>query len=250
KSTSNQFRPVFATKESIQAGRRCKDFTKSRQHEHQLPARVSGPRPRPPVAKKPIAKKGRNGKKKTSKVSDKKRTLRPAVQQDHRLRTQFQTKTLTIGSATARLEQMGLDRETQAEPLQRQLQDVVFLLNDIQLRAYWASAIYITHLLDNTSREAAQRKALLDPVVDDQGFMYNLGRILYHGGASGGGSATGATGTRFAAASAKEAYDLFSAKTGLRPLKEHVPDLPITMMSDMCMVPVQAALRSHYRNCE
>ncbi|KAF9980470.1 hypothetical protein BGZ75_008409, partial [Mortierella antarctica] len=52
-----------------------------------------------------------------------------------------------------------------------------------------------------------------------------------------------------AAALAQEAYNLFSEMTNLPPLKETVPDIAITKMTDMAMVPVQALLRSHYRNC-
>ncbi|KAG9326836.1 hypothetical protein KVV02_005498 [Mortierella alpina] len=144
---------------------------------------------------------------------------------------------------------MGLDRQ-KAEILRRQLQAAVFLLNDIQPRAYYATAIYITHLLGNTPPNSPTRTALLNQVIDDAGFMNNLGRMLYHGGASGkGGYAAMATSTGPVADSAKEAYSLFSEMTKLPPLKQDVPDLPITAMSDMAMVSVQAALRSHYRNC-
>ncbi|KAF9942952.1 hypothetical protein BGZ70_006057, partial [Mortierella alpina] len=52
-----------------------------------------------------------------------------------------------------------------------------------------------------------------------------------------------------AVASAQEAYNLFSELTNLPPLKDSVPDIPITKTTDMAMVPVQASLRSHYRNC-
>ncbi|KAF9971361.1 hypothetical protein BGZ75_001881, partial [Mortierella antarctica] len=227
KSHPNQFRPVFRSKKSILAGRKYSDVTKSKLHDHQLPPRIPGRRPRPPAAKKPIVKKARKGKKKT-KPSEKKRQLRPAVVDDHQLRSRFQTKALTIGSVTGRIVNMGLDRQ-KAEILRRQLQAAVFLLNDIQLRAYYATAIYTTHLLDNTLPNSPTRMALLNQIIDDAGFMYNLGRMLYHGGASGkGGYAAKATSTRPAAESAKEAYSLFSEMTKLPPLKQDVPDLPIT----------------------
>ncbi|KAF9572635.1 hypothetical protein EC968_009627 [Mortierella alpina] len=249
RSTPNPFRPVFKNKKSILAGRKCKDVITCKQHEHQLPPRIPGPRPRPPATKKPIVKKARKGKKKT-KPSEKKRQLRSAVVDDHQLRSKFQTKTITIGSVTGRMVDMGLDRH-QAETLRTQLQAAVFLLNDIQLRAYYATAIYITHLLDSTQSNSLERMALLNQTIDDAGFMYNLGRMLYHGGASGKGryTALSTSNARSAAASAQVAYDLFSDMTSLRPLKDDVPDLPITAMSDMAMISVQAALRSHYRNC-
>ncbi|KAF9276140.1 hypothetical protein BGZ68_010242 [Mortierella alpina] len=248
-STPNQFRPVFKNKKSILAGRKCKDVTTCKQHEHQLPPRVPGPRPRPPATKKPIVKKARNAKRKTAKVSDNKRNLRPAVRHDHVLRNQFKTKTLTVGSVAGCMVQMGFDRGTKAEPLRKQLQTVVYLLNDIQLRAYWAAAIYMTHLLDDHSLDPPQRKALLDQIIDDQGFMNSLARLLYHGEASGKGYASQSSSTRPAAASAQEAYERFSDMTNLPPLKETVPDIPITKMTEMAMVPVQSSLRSHYRNC-
>ncbi|KAF9271605.1 hypothetical protein BGZ68_003309, partial [Mortierella alpina] len=61
-----------------------------------------------------------------------------AVVDDHQLRSMFQAKALTIGSVTGRMVDMGLDRH-QAETLRTQLQVAVFLLNDIQLRAYYAT---------------------------------------------------------------------------------------------------------------
>ncbi|KAG9320101.1 hypothetical protein KVV02_008322 [Mortierella alpina] len=248
KSHPNQFRPVIQSNKSILAVRKYSDATKSKLHDHQLPLRIPGPRPRPPAAKRPIVRKARKGKKKT-KPSEKKRQLRSAVVDDHQLRSRFQTKALTIGSVTGRIVDMGLDRQ-KAEILRRQLQAAVFLLNDIQLRAYYATAIYITHLLENTPPNSPTRIALLNQIIDDAGFMYNLGRMLYHGGASGkGGYAAKATSTRPVADSAKKAYSLFSEMTKLPPLKQDVPDIPFTAMSDMAMVSVQAALRSHYRNC-
>jgi hypothetical protein len=79
--------------------------------------------------------------------------------------------------------------------------------------------------------------------------MNSLARFLYHGGVSGKGYAAQSSSTRPAAASAQEAYNLFSEMTNLPPLIETVPDIPITKMTEMVMVPVQASLRSHYRNC-
>ncbi|KAG9319432.1 hypothetical protein KVV02_001186, partial [Mortierella alpina] len=116
------FRPVFRSKKSILVGRNYSDVTKSKLHDHQLPPRIPGHRPRPPAAKKSIVKKARKGKK--TKPPEKTRQLRSAVVHDHQLRSRFQTKALTIGSVTGRIVDMGLDRQ-KAEILLRQLQAAV-----------------------------------------------------------------------------------------------------------------------------
>ena len=76
---------------------------------------------------------------------------------------------------------MGLDR-CKAATLDTQLQAAVFLLNDLQLRAYYATAVfYITHLVDNTQRNSTKTISLLNQIIDDTKFMNSLGKMLYHG---------------------------------------------------------------------
>ncbi|ORY98372.1 hypothetical protein BCR41DRAFT_426554 [Lobosporangium transversale] len=94
---------------------------------------------------------------------------------------------------------------------------------------------------------------LLDEVLDSRDFIYGLA-ALYHGVMSplsrysrevkkkGEGNV--------AKPSQLKAYEYFYAKTGLGPLNQIYPDLVIGKSSRMVMVPVQAALRSHYRNAQ
>ncbi|ORZ04697.1 hypothetical protein BCR41DRAFT_425812 [Lobosporangium transversale] len=128
------------------------------------------------------------------------------------------------------------------------------MLNEARIRAFWACALWIDNLLTTGPSNPADLPQLLDEVLDSRDFIYGLAALLYHGVMSplsrysrevkkkGEGNV--------AKPSQLKAYEYFYAKTGLGPLNQIYPDLVISKSSRMVMVPVQAALRSHYRNAQ
>jgi hypothetical protein len=157
-----------------------------------------------------------------------------------------------------------------ARLMQAQLKVGVELANHLQLRAYFACAIFITHLLNeeppgppshssssssSAVSEKGTKKTLLDRVIDNQTFMFALGRLLFYGEPMKQKASTSQSPDAKVPSpseSAYKAYRLFQEMTGLQPLKTNssMGGIAVSRLSEMAKVPVQSALRSHYRNCD
>jgi hypothetical protein len=217
-----------------------------------------------PVKKVEKKKRKKNGKRKQGGGTGPPRQLNPATVIDHKLRKEHPVKTLTIGSAAANMKRCGLT-DHEAKLMQEQLKIGTDLANQLQLRAYYACAVMITHLLDKHSQASSstaaetdlpgQMRTIFNHILDSQTFMFALGRLLFHGKFKAQKDSTwnlGDPGNPTPQESAQMAYTLFQEKTGLRPLKDNptMSQIAILRLSEMAMVSVQAAIRSHYRNCD
>ncbi|KAF8947049.1 hypothetical protein BGZ46_005657, partial [Entomortierella lignicola] len=124
------------------------------------------------------------------------------------------------------------------------------MLNELRIRAFWACALWIEHLLTTKPSGFQER---LEDILDSKDFIHGLATLLY----------SGTIGTRSKYYSDEKnvkgsgvkpdqliAYEHFLSKTGLPPLKEIYPGLTVGKPTQMLMISVQAALRSHYRNAE
>ncbi|KAF9973855.1 hypothetical protein BGZ65_009032, partial [Modicella reniformis] len=196
-STKNQFRPIFQNKKSILAGTWYADVTQAKPRQCDPPRPPSHPTSITPKkkAKKKKKKKKCNGKKKQGGASRTVRNIPSATGIDREFRRKHPVKTLTVGSAAAGMKRQGVDQDA-ARAMQRQLGVGVNLANQLQLRAYYACAIFITHVLSpppssapshpsmdvddaEDTEERQRRKTLLDHVIESQAFIFALGRYLY-----------------------------------------------------------------------
>lgn len=177
--------------------------------------------------------------------------LRESTIVDHGLRKDHPVKSLTIGSASACLKKQGVAPDD-ASIMQKQLRLGVDLTNQLQQRAYFACALLIRHLLQDPSSPSS----LLDRVIDNQTFIFGLARLLYFGEskqkapAKQSASEGDQQGSKppSAAETSQLAYKLFYDTTQLPPLESVMKGIAIARLGEMAMVPVQASLRSHYRN--
>ncbi|KAK3815058.1 MAG: hypothetical protein J3Q66DRAFT_402029 [Benniella sp.] len=282
-STRNQFRPIFETKESIFSGKTYEDITTAQPRVFPAKKRPPGLTPVPLRTMDPPSpkKKNRNGQRRQT-TGGAKRTLNPSTVEDRELRKRHPIRTLSIGCLNANLKRQGMGEED-ARRLWKQLERGVDLSNLLQMYAYFACAVFITHVLQedaptsststsststsSTPASNSHKTAQLDYVLDSQTFMCALGRLLYFGcpkrkNASPVPKVQDETDKETKkdlppkpptpAESAQKAYDLFHSMSNLPPL-ETLPGMKgfaISHITEMAMVPVQAAIRSHYRNCD
>ncbi len=139
-STPNQFRPTFATKSRSWG---VVNVMKSPHPSSMSTTSRPDLRTSPPATGSSYSRCQVVSERKKNKPTKNKRQLRAAVAHGHQLRTKFQTKAFTTGFMTRQMVGMGLDQYN-AEKMRRHLQAVVFLLNDIQLKANYPTTIYIT----------------------------------------------------------------------------------------------------------
>ncbi|KAI8349515.1 hypothetical protein B0O80DRAFT_501243 [Mortierella sp. GBAus27b] len=267
-STMNQYRPVFSSESAILSGKRYSDITQAKP-KHCDPPKIRAKNDNSPITKekkKKKKKKKQEGKRKQGGGTGPPRKLNPSTVFDHELRKTHPVKSLTIGSAAANMKRKGLT-ENEAKAMQDQLKVGTDLANQLQLRAYYACAITITHLLDEESLApllssttpgtdiSETRRTIFNHMLDSQTFMFALGRLLFLGEPRSKKESNWKLGDPrcpLPSESAQMVYNLFQENTGLLPLKTNpeMSQIAIGKLSEMSMIPVQAAIRSHYRNCD
>ncbi|KAF9284158.1 hypothetical protein BGZ68_004853 [Mortierella alpina] len=272
-SVRNQFRPIFASEDSILAVKQYKDIN-STTRDQELPRLAPAQQTRPASAKKkPKKKRKREGRAKTKPKTGAKRTVKDATRSDRDLRRKYPTKTLCIGSVAGclRKQQLGDDVEMMHQQLRAAVDTTAAPLSSATSSS---SSVTSTTSLDSVSlateglfpsapapsdapvaswvpSSSAERRRLLDEIIDSPGFIY--------AGAIKETQESEFSTPQKPTEAVDLAYFLFRRTTKMPPLytfkSRTAPDastqaMGFKDMSAMSMVSVQASLRSHFRNAE
>ncbi|KAF9991758.1 hypothetical protein BGZ80_008928, partial [Entomortierella chlamydospora] len=135
--------------------------------------------------------------------------------------------------------------------IQSHFQTCVRILNELQQRTFWACALWIDKILRDIQQQQQQQQ--LDAVVDSTDFIYRLASLLYADdlGNQSNYKRSLNSSKPLSMPSHLQAYNLFKRTANLRPLKVICNNISISSnAAKMVVIPVQAALRSHYRNAE
>jgi len=95
-------------------------------------------------------------------------------------------------------------------------------------------------------------QSLLDEVIDNRSFIYTLGSLMYNGDLGPTSSYKRSLKTQHPQDKPNhlKAYEHFHQKTGFEPLKIAYPNITPSKAIEMVMIPVQASMRSHFRNAQ
>ncbi|CAO3565455.1 unnamed protein product [Mortierella alpina] len=204
-SRRNQFRHIFASKDSILHKKKEVDLRKVKAHHHP-PEPPKGPatKRRKRALKKRVKKQKKIPKKSKRKDEPAERKLQSSTREDHRLRKNYVTKALKAGcihGSLMRTRPSSGITDAEAKTISTTLQDAVMILNKIQVIAYEVIALDIASIDDAATRRAQQssssaqaassvvamyqltndEKKDLQDLLEDQAFYHSLATLICTG---------------------------------------------------------------------
>ncbi|KAF9279603.1 hypothetical protein BGZ74_002807, partial [Mortierella antarctica] len=256
-SHKNQYRPIFSSKESILCGTIYKDISTAKERDQHFPTKLTSPR-QPPKAKKP--KKKRKKVARTPSVpSAVTRNWRIATTIDRDYRRKHPTKTRSLGCISGAMRAQHTFSDAEVLHTKNHLRSIVFLMNLLQQRLYYAYAITIDALLatapppvGSSARPAwapttdQERKSILNRLLTVD-FARDLARTLFNGTKDHRQEEDFEL-PQGPLELAHLSYFLFARVTSLLPLRLNHPGLSISKLSHMAAGPVVTAVKTHYQN--
>lgn len=240
------------------------DIRRSTAHERP-PCRPRSPKKR--SGRKPKRKKRKHDGKKparTKKEGAKARNLKDATKLDHDLRSNHPVHALKIGSLKANIARRtsAVLTDAQQEAVASRLRTACVLLQRLRRHAFWACAVQMDRILRREGTPES-RKADLDEILDGDSFAKTLATLLLSGkvGSNSAYMRAMKNGEEVKKPLSLETFSHFTESSGIGAIKEMpltLDDVPgadpstfvLTRASELAMVQVQSALRSHFRNAQ
>ncbi|KAF9217482.1 hypothetical protein BGZ59_003810 [Podila verticillata] len=256
-SHKNQYRPIFSSKETILCGSLYEDISTAKERDQAFANKLAS-QPRPPKPKKTM-KKRKKVARTPSAPSQVTRNWRIATIIDRELRKKHPTKIRNLGCISGAMRAQQQFSDAEVLDTKNHLQSIVFLMNTLQLRLYYAYAITIDALLatapppvGSSARPAwapttdQERKSILDRLLTVD-FARDLARALFNG-IKDDPQEEDFELPQGPLDLAHLSYFLFARATSLLPLRLKYSGLQISELSKMAASPVITAVKTHYQN--